>query len=191
MVKKAGFIQIFGTNVLEKGDIMAVGKYDTHVKPKLLLIEAWCRDGLTLEQIADNLGIAKSTLCEYQKIYSDLSDSLKSGREVIDVMVENALLKAALGYEYEEETATKEGIEKLRKVAHPNTTALIFWLKNRRSAAWRDKQDIEVKSEVVNRHEYHITQTIQNDPEAAEALRTLYRRSASSAIETVGNTSRA
>ena len=120
-------------------------KYDTHVKPKLLLIEAWARDGLTVEQIADNLGIAKSTFCLYQNEHSELSDALKNGREVIDYMVENALLKAALGYDYREEELNKitgEPIE-LRKVAHPNTTALIFWLKNRKPREWRDKQEME------------------------------------------------
>jgi hypothetical protein len=120
-------------------------KYETHVKPKLLLIEAWARDGLTVEQIADNLGIAKSTFCVYQNEHAELSDALKNGREVIDVMVENALLKAALGYDYREEELNKvtgEPIE-LRRVAHPNTTALIFWLKNRKPAQWRDKQELE------------------------------------------------
>ena len=134
--------------------MMAVGKYDTHVKPKLLLIEAWARDGLTLDQIADNLGIAKSTLCEYQKIHSDLSDSLKNGREVIDTMVENALLKAALGYTYEETKETADGFERSTKMAHPNTTALIFWLKNRKPKEWRDKQELEHSGDlsfVINR----------------------------------------
>jgi len=41
---------------------MAVGKYDTHVKPKLLLVEAWARDGLTDVQICDNLGISVASL---------------------------------------------------------------------------------------------------------------------------------
>jgi transcriptional regulator with XRE-family HTH domain len=120
-------------------------KYETYVQPKLLLIEAWARDGLTVEQIAANLGIAASTIYEYQKDYQELAEALKNGREVIDVMVENALLKAALGYNYTEEELNKitgEPIE-LRKVAHPNTTALIFWLKNRKPAQWRDKQEIE------------------------------------------------
>ena len=118
-------------------------KYESHVQPKLLLIEAWTRDGLTLDQVADNLGIAKSTLCDYQNQYTDLSNALKNGREVIDSMVENALLKAALGYEYNEEAVGKDGVYDLRKYAHPNTTALIFWLKNRKPAAWRDKQELE------------------------------------------------
>ena len=125
-------------------------KYETHVKPKLLLIEAWTRDGLTLEQIANNLDVGLSTLCTYQNEYQELRESLKNGREVIDTMVENALLKAALGYDYTEEElnkATGDPVE-LRKVAHPNTTALIFWLKNRKPREWRDKQELEHSGEV-------------------------------------------
>lgn len=123
--------------------MMAVGKYDTHVKPKLLLIEAWCRDGLTDEQIYTNLKISHDSFYTYKKTYSEFSDTLKKGKEHIDVMVENALLKAALGYEYEETKETENGSERATKYAQPNTTALIFWLKNRKPKEWRDKQDIE------------------------------------------------
>ncbi|MNT16972.1 hypothetical protein D3C72_1520990 [compost metagenome] len=89
--------------------------------------------------------MALSSFCEYKNLNPELAEALKNGREVIDVMVENALLKAALGYDYREEElnkATGEPIE-LRKVAHPNTTALIFWLKNRKPREWRDKQELE------------------------------------------------
>lgn len=135
--------QSFGAASFEDGDEMAKGKYPTHVLPKLILVEAWARDGLTLDQIARNLGISKQTLNEYRKEYPDFSDALKRGREVIDVMVENALLKAAMGYEYEEDAVTQKGVAiRLNKVAHPNVTALIFWLKNRRPGQWRDKQEV-------------------------------------------------
>jgi len=122
---------------------MAVGKYDTHVKPKLLLVEAWARNGLTDKEIAKNLGIAEGTLYEYKKEHGEFSESLKNGKEVIDTMVENALLKAALGYDFEEDGIGKDGVYSLKKVAHPNTTALIFWLKNRNPKDWRDKQELE------------------------------------------------
>jgi hypothetical protein len=122
---------------------MAVGKYDTHVKPKLLLIEAWCRNGLTDKEIAKNLGISEDSFYTYKKEHAEFSESLKNGKEVIDTQVENALLKAALGYNFEEEAMGKMGVERLIKYAHPNTTALIFWLKNRNPKDWRDKQDIE------------------------------------------------
>jgi hypothetical protein len=127
---------------------MAVGKYDTHVKPKLLLIEAWARDGLTDLDMCKNLDISEDSFYKYKKEHNEFSEALKKGKEVIDVMVENALLKAALGYDYEEDGIGKDGVYSLKKVAHPNTTALIFWLKNRKSAAWRDKQDIDMNATV-------------------------------------------
>lgn len=82
---------------------MAKGKYSEWVTPEgLLKIEGWARDGLTDEQIAHNMGISRSTLNEWKKKYSNISDTLKRGKEVIDIMVENSLLKRALGYEYKE-----------------------------------------------------------------------------------------
>lgn len=130
---------------------MAKSKYFTHVEPKLILIEGWARDGLTDEQIAKNLGIAYSTFREYKNKYSALSAALKKGKEVIDYQVENALLKRALGYEYEEVTY-EHGEETKRVLKHvvPDTTAQIFWLKNRKPQQRRDKKDIEHSGEVNN-----------------------------------------
>ncbi|QVK17731.1 hypothetical protein KHQ81_12900 [Mycoplasmatota bacterium] len=122
---------------------MAKSKWP-RVKEKLILVEAWARDGLTDEQIWHNLGIGKDTFYRYKKEHQDFSDALKSGKEVVDVQVENAMLKAALGYHFIEESMTKDGrVVPLKKYAHPNTTAQIFWLKNRRPAQWRDKQEID------------------------------------------------
>lgn len=143
---------------------MAKSKWDT-VKDKLILVEGWARDGLTDEQIAKNLGISRDTFYSYKKQYSDFSYALKKGKEVIDFEVENALLKRALGYEYAE--VTQERIiqkdeygkvitdihgfpiykmvvtKTVKKEVAPDTTAQIFWLKNRKPKEWRDKQDIE------------------------------------------------
>ena len=110
---------------------------------KLILLEGWARGGLTDEQIAKNMGIAPSTLYEWKKKSKEFSESLKKGKEVIDFEVENALLKRALGYEYEEETY-ENGIltKKVKKHVAPDTTAQIFWLKNRQVKKWRDKVEI-------------------------------------------------
>jgi len=127
-------------------------KYDTHVEPRLIEIEGWARDGLIDEQIAKNLGIAYSTFREYKNKHPALSAALKKGKEVVDRQVENALLKRALGYEYEEVKTYVEidghGREKKRKeitkkIIAPDTTAQIFWLKNRKPHEWRDKRDVE------------------------------------------------
>ncbi|GCL71784.1 transposase [Paenibacillus naphthalenovorans] len=142
-------------------------KYETHVKPKLNLVEAWARDGLVDEQIAHNLGIAMSTYYDYKNTYTEFSEALKNGKDDIDIMVENALLKRAMGYEFEEVTQEplynsltgepilnefgdpKIAVTKIvRKQVVPDTTAQIFWLKNRRPQAWRDKQEIKHEGEI-------------------------------------------
>ena len=156
---------------------MAKSKWETHVKDKLILVEGWARNGLTDEQIAKNLDISMSTFYEYKKKYSEFSEALKKGKEVIDFEVENALLKRALGYEYEE--VTKERILKkdeqgksltdihgfpiyemvvtktVKKEVTPDTTAQIFWLKNRKPEEWRDKRDVEHSGNLSN--EVNIT----------------------------------
>lgn len=173
---------------------MAKGKYEQWLTHEgLILIEGWARDGLTDEQVAHNIGISRSTLNEWKKKYPDISDALKRGKEVVDRQVENALLKRALGYQFEEETyismplsredydlkvdvelgiwnkehpnatqderdlfilsipRTREVLEKkvVKQVA-PDTTAQIFWLKNRKPAEWRDKREIEHGGEITN-----------------------------------------
>lgn len=141
---------------------MAKTKYYTHVEPKLELIECWARDGLTDEQISKNLGIAYSTFKEYKKTYSDLSAALKKGKEIIDYQVENALLKRALGYEYEEITYEHgEETKRVVKQVAPDTTAQIFWLKNRKPLQWRDKRDIEHSGNINNPYSELTTEELK------------------------------
>lgn len=139
---------------------MARGKYQDWLEPKSLeLIEGWARDGLTDKQIADNMGIARATLYAWKKEYQDISDALKSGKEVSDYQVENAMFKSATGYFVEEaETYITETdgvqtrrVKKNKKWIAPNTAAQIFWLKNRKPKQWRDAPEEEVgENEVVN-----------------------------------------
>lgn len=125
------------------------GKYHYWLtKEGLLKLEGWAKDGLTNEQIAHNIGVTRKTLQEWMVKYSDISDTLKRGKEIVDREVENALLKKALGYK-EILRKTKvlndgELIPYLEEVSYPgDTTAQIFWLKNRKPNEWRDKRDIE------------------------------------------------
>ena len=83
---------------------MAKGKYEYWLSSEgLLKLEGWARDGLTDEQIAAKAGIRASTLYDWKNKYSEISEALKRGKEVVDIMVENALLKRALGYSYTED----------------------------------------------------------------------------------------
>ncbi|MEE0199971.1 MAG: helix-turn-helix domain-containing protein [Muricomes sp.] len=133
---------------------MAKGKYQEWLTPEgLLKIEGWARDGLTDEQIATNIGISRDTLYRWKNEYSDISDTLKRGKEVVDRQVENALLKRALGYEYEEVKEKYECnmlTEKVitKKEVVPDVTAQIFWLKNRMREKWSDRQNIEISKPI-------------------------------------------
>ena len=126
------------------------GKYHEWLTDEgLLKLEGWARDGLTDEQIANNIGIVPSTLYDWKNKYSEISEALKKGKEVIDRQVENALLKRALGYEYEEVTKELTDIglkvtKVVKKEVQPDTTAQIFWLKNRKPVEWRDKHETEI-----------------------------------------------
>ncbi|MFR5268095.1 hypothetical protein [Veillonella atypica] len=99
---------------------------DWEAEEKILLIEGWARNGLTNEQIAENMQISVVTLWEWRKKSTKISNALKIGKEEADLNVENALYKEAL---------------------KGNTTAIIFWLKNRKSKEWRDKIQQEITTE--------------------------------------------
>ena len=123
----------------------------------LTKIEGWAREGLTEIQIVENMGISIRTLTDWKVRFPAISASLKKGKAPVDLQVENALLKRALGYDYEETITEveeipggkgpdgqtiirqKKHIRKVTKHMPPDTTAQIFWLKNRRPDRWRDK----------------------------------------------------
>ena len=144
-------------------------KKNNELESKLLLIEGWSRNGLTQQQIAKNLDINVDTLIEYKKKYTDFSNALKKGKEVVDLEVENALYKKALGYNVRVQKAFKlkdiiydekgkkvsetERIEYAEEEVHvpADTTAQIFWLKNRKKKEWRDKIEYETNSDELNK----------------------------------------
>lgn len=110
------------------------------------------------------MGIGYSTLQTWKNEHRDIRDSLKKGKEVVDREVENALLQKALGfkgtvrkpikckevlYDNGKRISEKEHIEYAEEEIYipPDTTAAIFWLKNRKSEEWRDKRQVEEKVE--------------------------------------------
>lgn len=94
---------------------MANGVYKKWLEPEsLILLQGWKRDGLTDEQIAQNVGVRRETLYAWKKRFPNINNALKRGREQSNFIIENKLFQVALS---------------------GNTTAMIFWLKNN----WRDK----------------------------------------------------
>lgn len=125
---------------------IAKGKYHEWLQQdNLLMIEGWARQGLTDEQIASNIGIGTTTFYTWVDRFPVIRESLKKGKAPVDFEVENALYKRAVGFEYEEvETLIEEvngekkkKVKRTKRTALPDTSAIIFWLKNRKPEQWR------------------------------------------------------
>ena len=137
--------------------------------------EELCREkGYTDKQLAQAFKCSRDSIYTWKLKYPEFAEAIQRGKDEFDTeVVENALLKRALGYEYEEKTYEKKTRDKdedgepvaagdddlvlvktVTKYEPGNVTAQIFWLKNRNSQRWRDKQDIEhsgkIEFETVN-----------------------------------------
>ena len=129
---------------VKKSNAGRKSKYFTHVQPRLKDIVEWCEKGLIDKEIMTLLGISHESFYKYKNEYAEFADALKEGKAVADDMVEQALYKSAIGFDYMEQAMTNKGeVVEIRRYSKPNTTAQIFWLKNRRVDRWRDKQDVE------------------------------------------------
>ena len=107
--------------------------------------------GLTNEEMSKRLDINPDTWYRYMKEHAILHELVQASKSVMDTKVENALLKTALGFEYEEiKTIIEEDkngkkrtrIEKTKKYMPPNPTAQAFWLKNRKRDEWGERKEI-------------------------------------------------
>lgn len=138
----------------------------------LKLIEGWARMGLTDQQISHNMGISRKTLADWKKKNEDIEKAIARGKEVVDIEVENSLLKKALGIStkvkkpIKVKTVEYKDGKRVKEVEHieyadeqiyipPDTTAMIFWLKNRKQEKWKNdpqllelrKQELKIKQE--------------------------------------------
>lgn len=163
---------------------MAHAEYKKWLEPdNLIKLRSWARDGLTNEQIAKKIGVKRQTFQRWLSTYSDMSDALKKGKEIVDAEIEDSLIsimkkhtvtttqykmvkkdafnlkaersKFANIYKLDHPNATKEEvgiavaehvdvyekipISKTVTEVDPNTSAIIFWLKNRRPDIYRDQ----------------------------------------------------
>ena len=151
---------------------MAKGKYEYWLTPEgLLKIEGWARDGLVMEQIAACMKISRSTLNEWIKKYPDISDTLKKNKEIADRKVEDSLFERACGgthkvkkafklketyYDKQGRKCERERIEYAEEEVYipGDTTAEIFWLKNRMPDKWKDKRIMEAEVGVAKLEDF-------------------------------------
>lgn len=123
--------------------------------------EKLCLLGATDSEMADFWGVDVRTVYRWKIDHPEFCQAIKSAKEHADERVERSLYQKATGYDYTEEQAIKIKIEQhkeevevveVTKHAPADTTAAIFWLKNRRKADWRDKQEHEVTGTLDHVH---------------------------------------
>lgn len=106
-----------------------------------------CLLGFTDKQLADFFGVNESTINRWKHKYPEFCMSIKRGKVIADAQVVESLYNRATGIEVTEVEVRDDGKKKVKRVIKkfipPDTTAQIFWLKNRQPELWRDKPTVE------------------------------------------------
>lgn len=106
-----------------------------------------CRLGATDADLADFFGVTFQTINNWKVQHPQFFESLKLSKEKTDHRVEQSLYQRAMGYTCNEDDirVVNNEIVITPTIKHypPDTTAMIFWLKNRKPTEWRDKQEVE------------------------------------------------
>lgn len=107
-----------------------------------------CLLGATDKELAEFFSVSEQTLNKWKKDYPEFLESLKKGKNIADANVASRLYNRAIGYNCKAtKFATSNGMitDSKEFIEHypPDTTAAIFWLKNRQPDKWRDKKEVD------------------------------------------------
>lgn len=120
-------------------------------------------DGGTDQQIASALGIGFNTFMAWKGRYEDFRVALKEKKELADELVEASLFQRAIGYSHVTAKKVKRDgewtMEDIVENFPPDTTAAIFWLKNRQPNRWRDRH--EVAHSAISDHDEELSKQDQ------------------------------
>lgn len=131
-----------------------------------------CELGATDEDVANFFDVSARTIYRWQTQYEEFCQALKAGKEPADARVERSLFHRAVGYSHEAVKifmpagADKPVYAPFVEHVPPDTTAAIFWLKNRKPSEWRDVSQHELTADLVQRV---ISDKPQTDEEWAES----------------------
>ena len=124
---------------------MASGRPTSYDKKYVNIAQKMCELGATDADIIEALGVARSTFYKWRNEHPEFSDALKVGKAPADERVEMSLYKKAVGYTQENvkifQFQGQKVVVPFTEIVAPDTTAAIFWLKNRRPDKWRANPD--------------------------------------------------
>lgn len=105
--------------------------------------------GWTDAEMAEFFEVTEQTVNNWKIAHPDFFESLKDGKDVADDKVERSLFERATGYSHPDTHISNfQGaitVTEITKHYPPDTTAAIFWLKNRRPTRWRDKTEVKTE----------------------------------------------
>lgn len=105
--------------------------------------EKLCRLGATDKDLADFFEVSERTINNWKSDHPEFLQSIKAGKTLADAEVADRLYQRALGYSHESEKVFQYRGQVVRAKSRehypPDTTAAIFWLKNRQPDKWRDR----------------------------------------------------
>lgn len=113
----------------------------------------YCLLGATDVELADFFEVCEDTIYEWKNKFPQFSESIKKGKAQADAVIASKLFHRAKGYQHPDvDIKMYEGqiiATKLTKHYPPDTTAAIFWLKNRQPQKWRDKSEIDTTTKII------------------------------------------
>lgn len=134
----------------------------------LKLARELAENGLTDSEIAEKVGVCERTINNWKKSHPEFLQSLKEGKVIADERVVRSLFERATGYSHPEvHVSNFQGtitLTPLVKHYPPDTTAAIFWLKNRRPDEWRDKTEVDQTTRVVPMTGEQLQAEMQQSP---------------------------
>lgn len=143
-------------------DVGRPTKYDVKYNEQVYKL---CLLGATDIELADFFEVSEATINNWKLEYPQFLESIKAGKEIANYTIAESLYERAKGCVITKQQAIKVKVDKdserveivdLTETLPPDTTAMIFWLKNRKSAQWRDKQEIDhtTKGEAITGIDY-------------------------------------
>lgn len=125
-----------------------------------------CLLGATDTEIADFFEVSLATINNWKHDHPKFLESIKKGKDIADSEVASSLYNRARGITCKEVRTKNDGSkETVERELPPDPTAIIFWLKNRQTKKWRDKQKEEISSDsksVYVHNSLYIPNSIKN-----------------------------
>lgn len=142
-----------------------------------------CKLGATDEELGTFFKVSTRTIYRWKAQHEAFCQAIKIGAESADTRVERSLYARAVGYTYDAVKIMQHKgdviVEKYREHVPPDTTAMIFWLKNRQPEVWRDVH----RQEHTGKNGGAIQHALVPQPTGEDHLEELTRRYAMKTLE--------